>query len=65
MFNNCLSKRMCSTCQFLRFNTPTRAREATDVIPLQAKLGDFHNGPVVKSPCFYCRGHGFYPWSGN
>ena len=23
------------------------------------------DGPVVKAPCFYCRGHGFNPWSGN
>ena len=22
-------------------------------------------GPVVKTPCFHYRGHGFDPWSGN
>lgn len=22
-------------------------------------------GPVVTAPCFHCRGHGFYPWSGG
>ena len=27
--------------------------------------GDFPGSPVVKTPCFYCRGHGFNPWSGN
>ena len=26
---------------------------------------DFPGGPVVKTPCFHCRGHGFNPWSGN
>ena len=27
--------------------------------------GDFPGGPVVKTPRFRCRGHGFHPWSGN
>ena len=27
--------------------------------------GDFPGSPVVKTPCFHCRGHGFDPWSGN
>ena len=26
---------------------------------------DFPRGPVVKTPCFPCRGHGFNPRSGN
>ena len=26
---------------------------------------DFPGGPVVKTPCFQCRGLGFDPWSGN
>ena len=26
---------------------------------------DFPGGPVVKTPSFQCRGHGFNPWSGN
>ena len=26
-------------------------------------LGDFPGGPVVKTPCFHCLGHGFDPWS--
>ena len=26
---------------------------------------DFPRGPVVKTPSFQCRGHGFNPWSGN
>ena len=25
---------------------------------------DFPGGPVVKTLCFHCRGHGFDPWSG-
>ena len=25
---------------------------------------DFPGGPVVKTPCFHCRGHGSDPWSG-
>ena len=26
---------------------------------------DFLSGPVVKTPCFQCRGHRFDPWLGN
>ena len=26
---------------------------------------DFPGSPVVKTPRFHCRGHGFDPWSGN
>ena len=26
---------------------------------------EFPDGPVVKTPCFHCRGHGFDSWSGN
>ena len=25
----------------------------------------FPGGPVVKTPCFHCRGHRFNPWWGN
>ena len=28
-------------------------------------LLDFPGGPVVKSPCFHGRGHGFHPWLGK
>ena len=28
-------------------------------------LEDFPCGPVVRTPCFQCRGCGFDPWSGN
>ena len=28
-------------------------------------LLDFPDGPVVKTPRFYCRGHGFDPWLGK
>ena len=28
-------------------------------------LGDFPGGPVGKTPCSQCRGHGFDPWLGN
>ena len=27
--------------------------------------GDFPGGPVVKTQCFQCKGHGFSHWSGN
>ena len=27
--------------------------------------GDFPGSPVVKTPCFHCRGHRLDPWSGN
>ena len=26
---------------------------------------DFPGGPVVKTPCFHCRGLRFNPWPGN
>ena len=26
---------------------------------------DFRGGPVVKTFCFHCRGHGFQPWLGK
>ena len=29
------------------------------------KVEDFPGSPVVKTPPFHCRGHGFDPWSGN
>ena len=28
-------------------------------------LQDFPGGPVVKTPHFHCRGHGFNPWQGS
>ena len=27
------------------------------------KIWDFPGGPVVRTPCFHCRGHGFDPWN--
>ena len=27
--------------------------------------GEFAGGPVVRTPRFHCREHGFGPWSGN
>ena len=33
----------------------------------RSKLTDtknkFEDCPVVKTPCFHCKGHGFHPWS--
>ena len=26
---------------------------------------EFPGSPVVRTPCFHCRGPGFNPWSGN
>ena len=26
---------------------------------------DFPGGPMVRTPCFHCRGQGFHPWWGN
>ena len=28
-------------------------------------MWDFRGSPVVKTPCFHCRGYGLDPWSGN
>ena len=34
------------------------------VIALHVPLySDFPGGPMVKTPHFHCRGHGFHPWS--
>ena len=32
---------------------------------IKPRLGNFLGSPVVKTPCFQCRGHGFDPWVGN
>ena len=32
---------------------------------IKTTMRDFPGGPVVKTPCFHCRGHEFNPWSGN
>ena len=32
---------------------------------LKKKNGDFPGGPVVKTPHFPCRDHGFDPWLGS
>ena len=52
----------------LRVTQPTRGpvrshfkRESYSKTPDR----DFPGGPVVKTPCFQCRGRGFDPWSGN
>ena len=29
------------------------------------RMGDYPGGPVVKSPCSYCRGHKLNPWVGR
>ena len=31
----------------------------------KSKDWGFPGGPVVRSPCFQCRGYGFYSWLGN
>ena len=32
------------------------------IVYLKGNQRDFPGGPVVETPCFYCRGHGFDPW---
>ena len=32
---------------------------------MKTMTGDFPGGPVVKTPCFHCSGHGFDPRSGK
>ena len=36
-----------------------------NVLVLLKSSWDFPGGPVGRTPCFHCRGHGFYPWLGN
>ena len=31
----------------------------------KGKRWDFPGSPIVRTPCFHCRGHGFDPWSGH
>ena len=35
------------------------------ILPFGKNLRNFPGGPVVKTPHFQCRGHGFNPLSGN
>ena len=34
-------------------------------VSFKEEATDFPGGPVVKTPCFHCGGHGFDPWLGN
>ena len=34
-------------------------------LKIKPRLGNFLGSPVVKTPCFQCRGRGFDPWVGN
>ena len=34
-------------------------------LPLKTVSRDFPGGPVVKTPCFHCRGHRFHPSLGQ
>ena len=40
-------------------------RRGTLIYMLKRWLKDFLGGPMVKTPCFHCRVHGFNPWLGN
>ena len=42
-----------------------RPRGKKGVGLLKSPQGDFPGGPVVKTPCFHCRGPRFHPWSGK
>ena len=39
--------------------------KSPDELPFQIPSVDFPGGPVVETPRFLCRGHGFDPWLGN
>ena len=43
----------------------TWGRDGGDLSPEKATVRDFPGCPVVRTPNFHCRGHGFHPWSGN
>ena len=47
-----------STVYELRENIMTKIQK-------RASLREFPDGPVVRTPCFHCKEHGFDPWSGN
>ena len=37
----------------------------SEVLHFENQFRHVPGGPVVKTPCFHCRGHGFNPWSGK
>ena len=40
-----------------------KERECVCLLLLRVK--DFPGGPMIETPPFHCRGHGFNPWSEN
>ena len=42
-----------------------KVSEAGEESPFKKRNTDFPRGPVVRTPGFQCRGHGFDPWSGK
>ena len=56
-------------CMMPELITNTHCHEvaAMIIISLQSENNgtDLPGGPVVRTPCFHCRGHGFNSWSGN
>ena len=42
-----------------------KQRRTVNYRPQKNTHQDFPGGPVVKTLCFHCRGHGFDPWSGK
>ena len=47
------------------FNALEQNSSSQKCYNLKKRYWDFPGGSLVKTLCFYCRGHGFYPWLGN
>ena len=60
-----IPKLFAPTRYSLTHRLSTRATHPSHLGHFKIADGDFPCGPVVKTPCSQCRGHGFDPWSGN
>ena len=50
---------------FLMFEMPHNEKFAETSFLKDSPLGDFHHGPVAKTPSYQCSRPGFDSWSGN
>ena len=56
---------MATSSPFILANEATSDLIFPFVLIKMRQERDIPGGPVVKTPCSQCRGHGFNPWLGN
>ena len=54
-----------SSLKWWVFENILTVKKVKNVCESEVHLRDSPGGPVVKTPHFHCRGHGFDPWPGN